>query len=676
MGCGGSKPADGGKSEPAANQTAAATTAAPAQKNAGAPAGGSAAKYEATTPAAAAPAGEELPGKAKFMGAPVVAEISNKGKWFILAFTNRQMRGLSFSARDAETGKILAKSFTDAELTSEKDTQGITHNWPAVFKSINSEVSYIKTGGDPKKPGARVDVAADGVMTLTFKITSSKDAAKEEPLVVKLTEYKEADAIVKYVVDPLCMYFCRKKTESQEKEKDKEKEMKMSQLEAASIIKDVSLGSCTAAIARLTPVIRPLREEATAATKAATDLTYKVAGFERKIKRALQGGPTRHILDDIYEVGGAQWYQHCPWAEDHFPVVNPFLAQSPWIPDLLGRVEWAGGKDVITKSPSDGLPEQAAQILSTMGAVDEWAFNIFDLEERTKGNALFTITYSLFYKYGLVKAFGIDDTILRNWASQVSAGYHANPYHNALHAADVTHIIHFILGPGGLKAQLKLSNEDCLAMLFSAAIHDYDHPGFNNNFHARTASFLSTLYNDRSVLEQHHLACSFEMLRLPKYNVFHALTPEKTKDVRDTIVEVLFATDMSSHAKIFSQFRKRIQDGPDWTAKKDDVRLALSMALKMADISNCARPNHLYQEWAKRIAKEFYNQGDVELKLKMSVSPFMDRRKDATDFSKGQTSFMNYIVIPMFETMGEFLPGVAFSVDFCQQNKQYWTAQK
>lgn len=50
-------------------------------------------------------------------------------------------------------------------------------------------------------------------------------------------------------------------------------------------------------------------------------------------------------------------------------------------------------------------------------------------------------------------------------------------------------------------------------MLFAAAIHDYEHTGTTNNFHTQTRSNLAILYNDRSVLENHHVAASFKMLQ-------------------------------------------------------------------------------------------------------------------------------------------------------------------
>ena len=109
------------------------------------------------------------------------------------------------------------------------------------------------------------------------------------------------------------------------------------------------------------------------------------------------------------------------------------------------------------------------------------------------------VSLCLFYKYGLVQHFNIDTEVLLNWCSAIESGYHPNPYHNSTHAADVTQILHYILFPGGMHNMINISPEDALASIISGAIHDYDHPGFNNNFHVRTNAYLSTLYNDRSV---------------------------------------------------------------------------------------------------------------------------------------------------------------------------------
>ncbi len=50
-------------------------------------------------------------------------------------------------------------------------------------------------------------------------------------------------------------------------------------------------------------------------------------------------------------------------------------------------------------------------------------------------------------------------------------------------------------------------------MLISAAIHDFEHPGTNNVFQIITASPFALSYNDKSVLEMHHVSAVFAIMK-------------------------------------------------------------------------------------------------------------------------------------------------------------------
>jgi len=53
-----------------------------------------------------------------------------------------------------------------------------------------------------------------------------------------------------------------------------------------------------------------------------------------------------------------------------------------------------------------------------------------------------------------------------------------------------------------------------MAILVAAAIHDVNHPGVNNQFLITVRHSLATLYNDISVLENHHLATAFKTMQV------------------------------------------------------------------------------------------------------------------------------------------------------------------
>lgn len=319
-----------------------------------------------------------------------------------------------------------------------------------------------------------------------------------------------------------------------------------------------------------------------------------------------------------------------------------------------------------------------------MDKLSEWDYNVFAIHEAMEGSedqgfvwplphggSLAITLYALLCKNRILHKFNIDEQIALNWISAVESGYHRNPYHNSIHAADVLHITHFILSEGGLAKKCQLSDEQFFAALIAAAIHDFDHPGINNNFLVKTQSYLATLYNDRSVLENIHVSSVFELMKNPAFDILASFSDAQRKEIRDTVIEMVLATDMSLHGKYVARIKSRVQEQSNFQNKEDQL-LALSIALKMADISNCARPLDIYLKWGGRVSDEFYLQGDRERNLGLPCSPFMDRFNPS--LARGQISFITYIIIPFFDQAADFLPDMRFAVELAEGNKAYWEA--
>jgi hypothetical protein len=49
-------------------------------------------------------------------------------------------------------------------------------------------------------------------------------------------------------------------------------------------------------------------------------------------------------------------------------------------------------------------------------------------------------------------------------------------------------------------------------------IHDYEHKGVNNDYLVRVSDSLAILYNDKSPMENHHLAAAFNLLSEDDFN--------------------------------------------------------------------------------------------------------------------------------------------------------------
>lgn len=323
-------------------------------------------------------------------------------------------------------------------------------------------------------------------------------------------------------------------------------------------------------------------------------------------------------------------------------------------------------------------------VFRALDKLSDWDYNVFQINDAMEsgdesstlphlpqGGALFYTMYALLCKNRIMQKFKIDEQIMLNWLSAVEAGYHRNPYHNSVHAADVLHITHYILSEGGLASQCQISDEQFFSALIAASIHDFDHPGINNNFLIKTQNYLALLYNDRSVLENIHCSSVFELMKNPAFDILRSFSDEQRKEIRETVIEMVLATDMSLHGKYVNRMKAKIQEQANFTAKEEQI-MALSIALKMADISNCGRPQELYLKWGGLVSDEFYLQGDRERNLSLPCSPFMDRFNPS--LGKGQISFISYIIIPFFDLVASFLPSLKFAVEHAEANKNYWVA--
>lgn len=92
-----------------------------------------------------------------------------------------------------------------------------------------------------------------------------------------------------------------------------------------------------------------------------------------------------------------------------------------------------------------------------------------------------------------------------------------------------------------------MSTFDTSSILIAAAAHDVDHPGTNNLFEIKTKSKLATLYNDLSVLENHHAATLFFILEDQQCNIFEKMEGQDFNKMRKYLLENILYTDMSKH---------------------------------------------------------------------------------------------------------------------------------
>lgn len=82
-------------------------------------------------------------------------------------------------------------------------------------------------------------------------------------------------------------------------------------------------------------------------------------------------------------------------------------------------------------------------------------------------------------------------------------------YHNKTHGIDVCQTVYYYSIGCDLMQIAQLDSFDLTSLIISAAIHDYEHLGYNNMFLIESQHAWAVTYNDISVCENHHLAASF-----------------------------------------------------------------------------------------------------------------------------------------------------------------------
>ncbi|OQR67926.1 cGMP-inhibited 3' [Tropilaelaps mercedesae] len=328
---------------------------------------------------------------------------------------------------------------------------------------------------------------------------------------------------------------------------------------------------------------------------------------------------------------------------------------------------------------------------SHLSTLCDWDFDIFRLTDQSPQTLLSTMCYRILFDTGLMEAFHIPEKELLCYLHALECGYRDVPYHNKMHAADVLHGVYYLTTQrvAGLEqtliSDLCIAHEyqqsqpedenaltygiiasnlpplELLALYIAAAMHDFEHPGRTNAFIVATHAPLAILYNDRSVLENHHAAAAWNLLlSKAEFNFLKNLETAEFKKLRYVVIECILATDLKRHFEVLAEFTAKTNleesAGINWNDEADRL-LVLEMAIKLSDINGPCKRRDLHVRWTERICEEFYEQGDEESSLGLPISPFMDRAKP--QLPKLQESFINHLVAPLCNAyaVAGLLPG-------------------
>ncbi|KAK2538848.1 Pde8b [Columba guinea] len=319
---------------------------------------------------------------------------------------------------------------------------------------------------------------------------------------------------------------------------------------------------------------------------------------------------------------------------------------------------------------------------------ESWDFNIFELEAVTNKRPLVYLGLKVFARFGVCEFLNCAEATLRAWLQVIEANYHSsNSYHNSTHAADVLHATAFFLRKERVKGSLDHLDE--VAAVIAATIHDVDHPGRTNSFLCNAGSELAVLYNDMAVLESHHTALAFQLTTTDsKCNIFKNIDRNHYRTLRQAIIDMVLATEMTKHFEHVNRFVNSINKpmaSEETSSHNDssdcehianiknfpDIQILIKrMMIKCADVANPCRPLELCIEWAGRISEEYFAQTEEEKRKGLPVvMPVFDR--NTCSIPKSQISFIDYFITDMFDAWDAFahLPVL---MQHLANNYKYW----
>mmetsp|Transcript_13629 Transcript_13629/g.21099 ORF Transcript_13629/g.21099 Transcript_13629/m.21099 type:complete len:315 (-) Transcript_13629:137-1081(-) len=306
-----------------------------------------------------------------------------------------------------------------------------------------------------------------------------------------------------------------------------------------------------------------------------------------------------------------------------------------------------------------------------MEKITTWNFEILALAEAVDGFPMMYIGYCIFRYFDWFNKFNIREDTLRSFLLNVESGYRKeNSYHNNTHAADVTQTLFYFLTTGGMIEQHKFTSLEIFSAIISAMLHDIDHPGRNNAFLVNTANPLALLYNDESVLENHHCATGFAQITREESNILKGLPKEEYIQVRKQVISLILGTDFAKHFSILANFKDLMCSEDVDMESRENRTLVLKVALKCADISHTTKAQHLHLAWTDRVSEEFFCQGDDEKKHGLSISPGMNREE--VNVCKSQVGFLNFLALPLYQEFARSNPGCEVSLKGVQRNLKYW----
>eukprot|EP00980_Cylindrotheca_fusiformis_P016507 scaffold4917_cov120-Cylindrotheca_fusiformis.AAC.5 len=285
-------------------------------------------------------------------------------------------------------------------------------------------------------------------------------------------------------------------------------------------------------------------------------------------------------------------------------------------------------------------------------------------------------------------------TQLRNFLTNVASMYRDNPFHNFEHACHVTASVKKLLtrvvdvddGNGLTLSTDEIDLEDMaehsygitsdpltqFSVLFSAIIHDLDHPGVPNSQLVKENTRSAQIFK-KSVAEQNSVELAWGMLMGTEYDALRACiyhTEEDLRRFRQLIVNAVMATDIVD--KELQALRKARWESAfadtlvqDETSDDCKATIVIEHLIQASDVSHTMQHWHIFKSWNQKFFMECYGA-------------YKAGRADSDpskNWYKGEIEFFDFYVIPLaekLESCGVFGVSSHEYLNYATSNREEW----
>ena len=291
---------------------------------------------------------------------------------------------------------------------------------------------------------------------------------------------------------------------------------------------------------------------------------------------------------------------------------------------------------------------------------------------------------------------------LQDYVTAIALLYKANPFHNFDHASHVTmSVVKLLARITDVKdqdsTQEALSAKDRhslsfgiasdpmvqFACVFSALVHDTDHPGVPNQVLVQEDLVLAHHYKQRSVAEQQSFDLAWGLLMEDHYSALQEAifaTPAEKQYFRQLVTNAIMATDlMDGQLKALrnSRWEKAFAGLPsgasgvqrnseeEMVVMNRKATIVIEHIIQASDVAHTMQHWHIYRKWNECLFQEMYTAYQQGRTLK----------DPSVGWYAGELWFFDNYVIPLAKKLKECgVFGVSSDeyLQYAQNNRKEW----